>query len=73
VLFAFYLVIAGFERFFVEFVRRNEDVAIGLTAAQLESLALFVLGVIVVLRMRRSGPLFLSEPAPHVAPAAART
>ena len=72
VLFAFYLVIAGFERFFVEFVRRNEDVAIGLTAAQLESLALFVLGVIVVLRMRRSGPLFLSEPTPHAAAAPAR-
>jgi len=67
VLFAFYLVIAGLERFFIEFVRRNEDVAVGLTAAQLESLALALLGVVVVARMRRKGPLFVdaaASPAP---------
>ena len=39
VLFALYLVIAGLERFLVEFIRRNDDVALGLTAAQLESLS----------------------------------
>ena len=44
-LFALYLVIAGVERFLVEFVRRNEPRRAGLTAAQLESLALFVAGV----------------------------
>ena len=42
VLFALYLVIAGAERFLIEFIRRNDDVALGLTAAQLESLSLFV-------------------------------
>ena len=36
-LFALYLVLAGLERFLVEFIRRNEDVALGLTQAQLIS------------------------------------
>ena len=44
VLFAIYLVYAGAERFLVEFLRRNDDVALGLTAAQLESLAMIVAG-----------------------------
>ncbi len=44
VLFALYLIVAGFERFMVEFVRRNADVAIGLTQAQLLSLAMILLG-----------------------------
>jgi phosphatidylglycerol:prolipoprotein diacylglycerol transferase len=45
VLFAIYLVYAGTERFLVEFLRRNHEVALGLTAAQLESLAMMVLGI----------------------------
>jgi phosphatidylglycerol:prolipoprotein diacylglycerol transferase len=54
VLFAVYLVWAGAERFLVEFVRRNAEVVAGLTAAQLESLALLVVGVgwLLVLRAR---------------------
>ena len=43
-LFALYLVLAGLERFLVEFVRRNDEVVAGLTAPQLESLALMVAG-----------------------------
>ena len=35
ILFATYLIVAGFERFMVEFVRRNGDAALGLTQAQL--------------------------------------
>jgi phosphatidylglycerol---prolipoprotein diacylglyceryl transferase len=46
VLFALYLIYAGAERFLVEFVRRNSDVALGLTAAQLESLAMMGAGLI---------------------------
>jgi phosphatidylglycerol---prolipoprotein diacylglyceryl transferase len=46
ILFALYLVYAGAERFLVEFVRRNEDVAAGLTAAQLESLAMMLAGLV---------------------------
>jgi phosphatidylglycerol---prolipoprotein diacylglyceryl transferase len=44
VLFAVYLIYAGAERFLVEFIRRNHHVALGLTAAQLESLAMIVVG-----------------------------
>jgi phosphatidylglycerol---prolipoprotein diacylglyceryl transferase len=43
-LFALYLVLAGFERFLVEFVRRNDEVLVGLTAAQLQSVALMAAG-----------------------------
>ena len=44
VLFAIYLLYAGAERFLVEFLRRNHEVALGLTAAQLESLAMMLAG-----------------------------
>ena len=40
VLFALYLLYAGAERFLVEFLRRNDAGALGLTTAQLESLAM---------------------------------
>ena len=43
-LFALYLVLSGTERFLVEFIRRNAQVAAGLTAPQLESLGLMVAG-----------------------------
>ncbi len=45
-LFALYLVLAGVERFLVEFVRRNEAVLAGLTVAQLLSLVMLVAGAI---------------------------
>jgi phosphatidylglycerol:prolipoprotein diacylglycerol transferase len=45
VLFAIYLLYAGAERFLIEFIRRNDDVALGLTSAQLESLAMMVAGI----------------------------
>src|SRR3954452_23006585 len=38
-LFALYLILAGLERFLVEFIRRNDDVVLGLTQPQLLSLA----------------------------------
>jgi phosphatidylglycerol:prolipoprotein diacylglycerol transferase len=53
VLFAIYLVYAGSERFLVEFLRRNSDAALGLTAAQLESLAMIVAGVTWIFVVRR--------------------
>ncbi|HWH95405.1 MAG TPA: prolipoprotein diacylglyceryl transferase family protein [Baekduia sp.] len=60
VLFALYLVGSGLERFLVEFLRRNEDVALGLTAAQLESLSLLVLGTVwLAAVVRRKGGLLL--------------
>jgi phosphatidylglycerol:prolipoprotein diacylglycerol transferase len=57
VVFALYLVLSGFERFLVEFVRRNREVLFGLTAAQVESLALFVIGLVWLAFMVRAGGL----------------
>jgi phosphatidylglycerol:prolipoprotein diacylglycerol transferase len=57
-LFGVYLVGAGFERFVVEFWRRNEHVLGALTAAQIESLTLIVAGVAwLVVLLRRHGTL----------------
>jgi len=44
VLFSIYLVLAGAERLLVEFVRRNDQVLLGLTEAQLLSLAMIAAG-----------------------------
>jgi phosphatidylglycerol:prolipoprotein diacylglycerol transferase len=44
VLFAVYLVLAGVERLLVEFIRRNDEVLVGLTLPQLISLAMIVGG-----------------------------
>ncbi len=45
VIFALYLVLSGLERLLVEFVRRNHEVLVGLTAPQLESIALAAIGL----------------------------
>jgi phosphatidylglycerol:prolipoprotein diacylglycerol transferase len=67
ILFAFYLVFAGTERFLVEFVRRNSEAALGLTAPQLESLGLMVAGAVWIAVARRRGGL---AAAPSPSPAA---
>lgn len=51
-LFAWYLVLAGSERFLVEFIRRNSPVIAGLTAAQLTALALSLVGAAILLASR---------------------
>jgi phosphatidylglycerol:prolipoprotein diacylglycerol transferase len=62
VLFALYLVGSGLERFLVEFLRRNEDVLLGLTAAQLEAGSIFVAGVVwIAVVLRRHGTLALPQ------------
>ena len=53
ILFAIYLIYAGAERFLVEFLRRNDDVFLGLTQAQLESAAMVVGGIVWILVVRR--------------------
>jgi phosphatidylglycerol:prolipoprotein diacylglycerol transferase len=58
-LFALYLILAGLERFLVEFIRRNDDVFLGLTQPQLLSVAMIVGGGIFLL-VRRPAP----APAP---------
>jgi phosphatidylglycerol:prolipoprotein diacylglycerol transferase len=67
VLFALYLVYAGTERFLVEFVRRNSEVALGLTGAQLESLAMMVAGFVWLYVVRRRHGTLSREAAGNVA------
>ena len=57
VVFACYLLLSGLERFLVEFIRRNSEVLAGLTAAQLESLALCAAGLVWLVVMARGGGL----------------
>ena len=57
VLFSIYLVLAGAERFLVEFLRRNDDVLVGLTQAQLLSLAMIAAGGGWLLVKSRQGSL----------------
>jgi phosphatidylglycerol:prolipoprotein diacylglycerol transferase len=64
--FAAYLVGSGAARFGVEFVRINPPVAVGLSAPQLWSLAIIVVGAIlagtVLVRASRSGPGIVRAP-----------
>jgi phosphatidylglycerol:prolipoprotein diacylglycerol transferase len=70
VLFACYLVLAGGERFLVEFLRRNEPVLGGLTEAQLASLVMIVAGTVWLVLAARSGGLrAVSVAAPRPATA----
>jgi phosphatidylglycerol:prolipoprotein diacylglycerol transferase len=62
VLFAWYLVGAGAERLLVEFVRRNDDVVAGLTAAQLESIALLIIGATWLTITKRHGGWSPAQP-----------
>jgi phosphatidylglycerol:prolipoprotein diacylglycerol transferase len=55
VVFALYLVLSGCERFLVEFIRRNSEVLAGLTAPQVESAALFVIGIAWIALLARRG------------------
>jgi phosphatidylglycerol:prolipoprotein diacylglycerol transferase len=66
-LFAIYLVLSGLERFLVEFIRRNDEVWIGLTMPQIESLVLMVVGLVWLALARRRHALF--APSPDRAPA----
>jgi phosphatidylglycerol---prolipoprotein diacylglyceryl transferase len=55
-LFALYLVLAGVERFLVEFVRRNDEVVLGLTQPQLLSLAMIAGGAVGLWHLRGFQP-----------------
>ena len=57
VLFSIYLILAGLERLLVEFLRRNDEVVLGLTQAQLLSLAMIAAGGAWLLVKSRQGPL----------------
>jgi phosphatidylglycerol:prolipoprotein diacylglycerol transferase len=53
VILGLYLVLGGLERLLVEFIRRNKEVIAGLTAPQLESVGLMVVGAILLATMAR--------------------
>ncbi len=53
VLFGLYLVIAGTERFLVEFIRLNDEVVAGFTQPQLIAVALVALGAALIVAMNR--------------------
>lgn len=55
-LFGLWAMLAGLERFLVEFVRRNADVAVGLTTAQLISVVLMAVGAVLVATLRGRQP-----------------
>jgi phosphatidylglycerol:prolipoprotein diacylglycerol transferase len=63
ILFAIYLVLAGLERFLVEFIRRNDEVFVGLTLAQLLSLAMIAAGGAWIAAKARRGGVRLAPPA----------
>jgi phosphatidylglycerol:prolipoprotein diacylglycerol transferase len=60
-LFALYLLLAGVERFLVEFLRRNPAELLGLTQPQLFSIAMIAVGGAGLVALRRFAP---AEPAP---------
>jgi phosphatidylglycerol---prolipoprotein diacylglyceryl transferase len=62
-LFALYLVFAGVERFLVEFIRRNDDVLLGLTQAQLISVVMAVAGAAWIAVKARRGELLATPSA----------
>src|SRR5271165_1882043 len=62
VIFALYLLLSGLERFLVEFIRRNNEVFVGLTAPQLASAALIVIGSIWLFMMMRRGGMAALRP-----------
>ena len=62
-LFALYLVLAGVERFLIEFIRRNDEVVAGLTQPQLISLAMVLAGGAWIATHRGPAPAAAKPPA----------
>jgi len=62
VIFALYLLGSGLERLLVEFIRRNPEVVAGLTAPQLESIALIVIGATWLALLARRGGMAALRP-----------
>jgi phosphatidylglycerol:prolipoprotein diacylglycerol transferase len=70
IVFALYLVLTGLERFLVEFIRRNDPVLVGLTVAQLLSLAMIAAGLTWLATVRnRRGTLRAAAPGAQPAKA----
>jgi phosphatidylglycerol:prolipoprotein diacylglycerol transferase len=67
-----YLVLSGAERLLVEFIRRNKEVLAGLTAPQLESVVLMVVGAVLLLVIHRRTGLSASGGGKGIAASPAR-
>ncbi|MCH8070031.1 MAG: prolipoprotein diacylglyceryl transferase, partial [Candidatus Marinimicrobia bacterium] len=52
-LFYLYLILAGLERFFIEFIRTNNEYVFGLTGAQLISLVMISIGTYLLVKTRQ--------------------
>src|SRR5262249_31318668 len=52
VLFSIFLILAGIERFLIEFIRLNPKIVAGLTEAQIVSVVLILIGVVQLLSFR---------------------
>jgi phosphatidylglycerol:prolipoprotein diacylglycerol transferase len=63
-LFAWYLVLSGTERLLIEFIRRNHKIFLDLTAPQLESIVLMVIGAVWLRYLHRNGGVQLSPDVP---------
>ena len=64
-MFGVYLMLAGLERFLVEFVRAKDDRFLGpFTVAQVTSVLLIVIGTVVWIRLRGTP---MNEPGPYLA------
>jgi phosphatidylglycerol:prolipoprotein diacylglycerol transferase len=76
VMFFIYLILAGVERFLVEFVRTNPAVALGLTQQQWISIALFILGIAGIWWFARHGQprtlISAAKPVPKPGKSAAK-
>ena len=69
VVIALYCVLSGLERFLVEFIRRNHEIVAGLTAPQLESIGLMIVGAVwLALMMRGQGLDGLRAPTRRTSP-----
>jgi phosphatidylglycerol---prolipoprotein diacylglyceryl transferase len=63
-LFALYLALAGAERFLIEFVRRNDEILVGLTQAQLISVVMVAAGAAWITVKARRGELYRDRSKP---------
>ena len=53
-LFAIYLILAGTERFIIEFIRTNQKYLIGLSGAQIISVIMFIIGAILLIKLEKT-------------------
>lgn len=51
--FSYYLILSGISRFIIEFIRINPVVAAGLSQAQIVSVILILIGIVILMRIRK--------------------